>query len=284
MFEYKTLEGVGIEVIHKAFIEAFSDYQVRIDMPIWKLQQTLKRRGFMPDKSMGAFRDGELAGFILNGCRSWNNKPTVYDAGTGVIPEYRKQGLTTNLFGKVLELLRNDGVEQYLLEVIQQNIAAYELYSKKGFNITRELNCYKLDKSSFQGKNTTRIEHVDGFDSREWDYLKGFWDFKPSWQNSIDSVCATPENFIYSVARQDNEIIGYGIIDKMTGDIPQLAVDRNYRNNGIAASLLLDLLENTESDRISVLNVEDTSENSNAFLSQTGFEHYVDQYEMVMEL
>lgn len=284
MFEYRTLEGVGIEVIHKAFIEAFSDYQVKIDMPLWKLRQTLNRRGFMPEKSMGAFKDGELAGFILNGCRNWNNKPTVYDAGTGVIPEYRKQGLTTNLFGKVLELLRNEGVEQYLLEVIQQNTAAFELYRKKGFNITRELNCYKLDKNLFQAKKTTSIEHVEGFDKAEWDYLKGFWDFEPSWQNSIDSVCAIPEDFAYSVARLDNVIIGYGIIDKVTGDIPQLAVDRNYRHRGIAASLVADLIENTEADRIAVLNVERNSESCNVFLSDAGFLHYVDQYEMVMEL
>ena len=284
MFIYKSLEGVSIEVLHKAFVEAFSDYQVKIDLPLWKLQQMLQRRGYLPEKSMGAFKDEVLVGFILNGYRKWNGRPTVYDAGTGVIPEYRKQGLTTNIFQKVLELLKDDGVEQYLLEVIQQNTAAYELYRKKGFEITRTFSCYKLDKSNFKLQNTFSIEHVDGFTAAEWTHLREFWDFNPSWQNSIESVCALSGEFCYSIVRFDNKIVGYGIIEKKTGDIPQIAVDRNYRRKGIAKNILSDIISNTEASKVAVINVDDSSKVSKDFLSALGFLHYVDQYEMIMDL
>ncbi|MHB1392499.1 MAG: GNAT family N-acetyltransferase [Clostridia bacterium] len=105
MFSYKTLENVDIDIIHQAFVSAFSDYQIKVDLPLWKLQNMLQRRGYIPEKSMGVFKDEALVGFILNGNREWKVKPTVYDTGTGVVPEYRKQGLTTNMFRNVMELL-----------------------------------------------------------------------------------------------------------------------------------------------------------------------------------
>ena len=56
-------------------------------------------------------------GFVLNGFRDWNGKATVYDLGTGVIGEYRKQGITSNIMSCLKALLKEEGVEQYLLEV-----------------------------------------------------------------------------------------------------------------------------------------------------------------------
>lgn len=284
MFVYKSLKNVGVEVLHKAFVEAFSDYQVKIDLPLWKFKQMLKRRGYVPEKSMGVFKDEALVGFILNGYREWNGKPTVYDVGTGVIPDYRKQGLTTNIFQKVSEMLRNEGVEQYLLEVMQQNTAAYELYRKKGFEITRSFSCYKKEKSDSKPQNAFKVENVDGFTAVLWDRLKEFWDFNPSWQNSIESVCALSGEFSYSVVYLDDEIVGYGIIEKKTGDIPQIAVDRRYRRKGIAGSIMSELVNNTDASRVSVLNVDEDSKAVKAFLSAYGFEQYVDQYEMIMDM
>jgi ribosomal protein S18 acetylase RimI-like enzyme len=284
MFNYETLENIDMEIIHHAFINAFSDYQIKVDLPLWKLLQMLQRRGYIPEKSMGAFDDEALVGFILNGLREWNGKLTAYDTGTGVVPEYRKQGLTTNMFHNVLEQLKHEGVEQYLLEVIQQNTSAYELYKKQGFETTRTFSCYKLDKSKLQPYNTFAVEHVEGFTAADWEQLKDFWDVQPSWQNSIKSINALSDEFIYSVVRSGNKIVGYGIVEKRAGDIPQIAVDRNFRRKGIAGSIMADLISNTESSKVAVINVDDHSKVMKDFLSALGFEHYVAQYEMVLEI
>jgi len=45
------LKNVEMETLHIAFVEAFSDYQVKIDLPFWKFHQMLKRRGFDPELS-----------------------------------------------------------------------------------------------------------------------------------------------------------------------------------------------------------------------------------------
>lgn len=281
MFSYKTLDETNIEILHKAFTDAFSDYQVNLDLPLWKFRQMLQRRGYVSELSIGAFKNEMLIGFVLNGFRNWNGKPTVYDLGTGVIVEYRRQGITSNMLLNIKEVLKHKQVEQYLLEVIKSNISAVQLYKKQVFEIQRELKCFQLDKSKYNPVTTYKVEHVNTID---WENLKEFWDFEPSWQNSIDSINAVPEEFLYSIVRFDNNIVGYGIIDKRTGDIPQIAVNRHSRCKGIAKSIITDLIENTESHKISVLNVDKESKSTKDFLLRLGFEHSVDQYEMLLKI
>lgn len=281
MFSYKTLDETNIEMLHKAFADAFSDYQVNLDLPLWKFKQMLQRRGYVSKLSIGAFKNKMLIGFVLNGFRNWNGKPTVYDLGTGVIVEYRRQGVTSNMLLNIKEVLKQKQVEQYLLEVIKSNTSAVQLYKKQGFEIQRELRCFQLDKSKYNPVTTCEVEHVNRID---WENLKEFWDFKPSWQNSIDSINAVSQEFLYSIVRFDNNVVGYGIIDKRTGDIPQIAVNRHYRYKGIAKSIITDLIGNTESHKISVLNVDKESKSIKDFLLKLGFEYSVDQYEMLLKI
>lgn len=284
MFNYKTLENTKIEILHEAFLSAFSDYQVKMDLPFWKFQQMLQRRGYVSEISIGAFKNQVLVGFVLNGFRNWNGKLTVYDTGTGVIGEYRKQGITSNMLLNIREVLKEKEAEQYLLEVIQTNTSAVQLYKKQGFQIIRNLACFQLDKNKYNPMTTCKVEHVGKIDPTNWKRLKEIWDFKPSWQNSIDSINAAPDTFIYSIVRFDDMVVGYGIIDKKTGDIPQIAVNKNYRRKGIARSIVTDLLKNTESYKVGVLNVDDQSKSTKDFLLVLGFEYVVGQYEMVLKL
>lgn len=223
MFSYKTLDKTSIEILHKAFVNAFSDYQVKIDLPIWKFKQMLQRRGYIAEMSIGAFLNEKLVGFVLNGYRIWNGKLTVYDIGTGVVSNYRRQGVTNNILSNIKNIIKEEQVKQYLLEVIKSNESAVNLYKKQNFEIQRELECFQLDKSQYNSIINYKVEHVNKIDLNQ---LIQFWDFNPSWQNSIDSINAISEAFLYSIVRFDNTIVGYGIIDKKTGDIPQIAVDK----------------------------------------------------------
>lgn len=282
MYSYKMLDKISMETLHEAFVDAFSDYQVKMDLPFWKFQQMLQRRGYHPEISMGAFKDERMVGFVINGLRSWNGKTTAYDLGTGVVKDCRRQGITSELLLNIQKLLKEKNVEQYLLEVIQSNESAVQLYSKQNFKIQREFSCFQLQKDQFIPQTTCTVECVERIDVEQF---KEFWDVEPSWQNSIDSIYAVPEAFIYVVARQDHSIVGYGIIDQKTGDIPQLAVNQNYRGKGIASSILTEMVQRTESPRISVLNVESHLKPMQDFLLvKSGFAYHVGQYEMLLKL
>lgn len=282
MYSYKMLDKISTETLHQAFVDAFSDYQVKMDLPFWKFQQMLQRRGYHPKISMGAFKDGRMVGFVINGLRSWNGKATAYDLGTGVVQECRRQGVTSHLLLNIQKLLKEKNIAQYLLEVIQSNESAVQLYSKQKFKIQREFACFQLEKDKFIPKTTCTVECVERIDLQQF---KEFWDVEPSWQNSIDSIYAVPEAFSYVVARQDHKIVGYGIIDQKTGDIPQLAVNPNYRGKGIASNILTEMVKRTESPIISVLNVESHLKPMVDFLLvKSGFTYHVGQYEMLLEL
>lgn len=114
--------------------------------------------------------------------------------------------------------------------------------------------------------------------------LVKFWDFKPSWQNSIESINAVSDTFIYSIVSINDIIVGYGIIDKKTGAIPQIAVDKNYRGRGIGTSIFADLLIRTESDNISIVNVDSQCTPMKDLLLNLGFKQILKQYEMVFKL
>ncbi len=120
--------------------------------------------------------------------------------------------------------------------------------------------------------------------SKDWRELKEFWDFQPSWQNSIDSINAVSDAFIYSIVRLNDSIVGYGVIDKKTGDIPQIAVNKNYRYKGIASSIITDLIKNTDSYNINVINVDGESKSMMNLLLKLGFKYGVSQYEMILKL
>lgn len=284
MYSYKTLEDISIETLHEAFLEGFSDYQVKIDLPLNKFKSMMQRRGYTPDLSMGAFFNDKLVGFILNGYRSWNGKSTVYDTGTAVLPQYRKQGITSSIFRNIKDLLKEKRAEQYLLEVIISNTAAVNLYKKLGFKIIRTFDCFQLDKVNFEPAKQWEVRNVDKINAEDWKETINFWDAEPSWQNSIDSINASAETFYYSIVYAEGKTAGYGIIDRKTGDIPQIAVDKAYRGKGIGTSIVTDLIENTEAQRISILNIDTRFESIKDFLYKAGFEYSIGQYEMLLKL
>ncbi|MPN24135.1 hypothetical protein SDC9_171529 [bioreactor metagenome] len=50
-----TLDGVGLDRIHRSFIEAFSDYQVDIDLPLEGLRSMIVRNDIALGRSVGCW-------------------------------------------------------------------------------------------------------------------------------------------------------------------------------------------------------------------------------------
>ena len=285
-FEFRTLDGVPMEDMHATFLEAFSDYLVKMDVPLWKFETMARRRGMVPAMSVGAFVGDRLVGFILNGVRQWGGRLTAYDTGTGVVPDFRKMGATTRMFAETLAILRDEGVEQYLLEVIKENDPAGGLYRKQGFEAARGLSCYvapleALDTAPAPEDVTVTPMPVDALG---WERLRTFWDFEPSWQNSVDSVMAVPETLSAVTAVAGGQVVGYGIVEPKTGDLPQLAVDPEWRGKGVGGAIMGALAGLVEAENLVALNLDEASEAANAFVGAVGFAPYTAQYEMVLQL
>ncbi len=281
---YRCLGPEDCEAMYDAFIEAFSDYQVKIQMTKEQFNKMNIRRGLNYELSVGAFDDSnEMVGLLLTGLDVWEGKLTAYDMGTGVIPKYRRRGIGDNMFEFLLPKLQKAGVKQYLLEVITSNEKAYSLYEKKRFKETRKLECFKVSSTKLRTKNIAKKDvAIEEVEAPDWILFEAFWDFKPSWQNSTNSMKRCPKRRTILGAFQEDELRGYAIFYPESGDIPQIAVDKSFRRKKIGTLLMNELAKRAEN--LSVLNVDDFSKETLLFLRNVGFENFISQYEMMLEL
>src|SRR5882724_8964151 len=118
---YRFLSDADFIPLYHAFLKAFSDYQVNMNVSEHRFRDRLVRDGVTLNRSVGAFAEKEMIGFSLNGCGRWQGRLTAYDAGTGILPTYRGRGLGQDLFGYMMPELKKAGVEQCLLEVLSTN-------------------------------------------------------------------------------------------------------------------------------------------------------------------
>lgn len=286
MAEIKTLEGISMQQIHTAFTEAFSDYAEPWNKTLQEMVYIIERRGYDPEISFGAFDNGILAGFTLNGIGHWNGKPTAYDTGTGTIPSHRRQGLAARIFNESIPVLKQRGISQYLLEVIKTNTKAFDLYNKLGFEVVREFDYYVTAKDEISIRND---KIVDGYTAKEiadpeWEQLRTFWEFGPSWQNSIASILRKRTHFTILGIYDAHTLAGYGIIEKDTGDIPQLAIALPYRREGLGTTLLHALLHHNTSPVIRIINSDAAYTPFKAFMNSVGLQAGYGQYEMMRNL
>lgn len=286
MYLFKTLENTDKKIIYKSFMEAFSDYSVNLFLPYEDFEKMLVGKGFNPDISIGLFYEENLIGFILNGKREWLGKNTAYDMGTTLLPAYRNCDFSKKMVVKMIGILKEKGIEQYLLEVIQNNTRAFELYKSQGFQISRDFSVFQLkDNLDISCKSSQyTVETISNIDDNLWEEFKNFWEILPSWQNSIDSVKAINEVFAYVVAKDKGKIIGYGIIEKKSGKIPQLAVKQNYRSQNVGRNILCELIKNTDSKLIKFINIDRKYKNMVRFLENLGFTISSLQYEMILDI
>ena len=286
MITIKQLNTVGSQEIHAAFTQAFADYVQPFDLNQKQLLHMLERRGFKPELSFGAFAGNQLVGFTLNGVGNWNGLPTAYDTGSGMIKNYRKQGIITRMFRESLPVLRAFHLTQYLLEVIRTNTAAYQLYKKAGFEVKREFDYFsgsRLEVTVNQEKlkNHYRVQEIENPD---WNLLKTFWDFEPSWQNSIEAIQRKCSAFVFLGAFEKNSLVGYGIIEKTTGDLPQIAIAPKHRQKGAGTKLIHHLLTIVLPDKVKIINTEASNRPFKQFATSLNLEAGPGQYEMLLKL
>jgi ribosomal protein S18 acetylase RimI-like enzyme len=283
--EYRFLRKEDFSVLYPTYLKAFLDYVVNMQFTEEQLMELLVRRGIRYDISVGVFDNEKLIGFNLNGLDSWNGRLTVYDTSTGIIPEYRGKGITYELFNFSFPKLKELNVEQYLLEVLDSNEKAFKAYSKIGFKEIRGFDCFifKSDSINENRKNQTNI-HYKIETEPDWELYRTFWDWHPSWQNSINSIKRSKDRKVIITALDNGNCIGYGIIYS-TGDIPQIAVDENYRRRGIGTNIILELIKHMDQGKTArTINIDRSAKGTIALLNSSGFEYFISQKEMLLEI
>jgi ribosomal protein S18 acetylase RimI-like enzyme len=289
--ELDFLTDVSDARIVSAFNMAFSDYALKMDerSEAW-LHNRMVKNNVDYDCSVGAFVDNDLVGFSLTGIDDWQGVYSAYDAATGIIEDYRGQGLAARMFDFALPRLRDMKVKQFLLEVLQENEPAIKAYSRVGFNITREFDCFiwnpgetPMPGGVVSGNTVFEIRDID---KTQVCQLADHLDFHPSWEVSLSAVSRIPGDVLAYGAFMDGQLVGTLVYFPLMEWLVNLAVHREVRRCSVGTRLLQHLAARLprETGTVKLINVEKGAGGMKPFLESIGFAYEISQYEMAMKL
>ncbi|REC43401.1 GNAT family N-acetyltransferase [Chryseobacterium pennipullorum] len=276
--EFKTLKDITTEELLAVFNLSFSDYVVPFHLTKEQLVLKISSEKLDLDISVGAFDAGKLAGFILQAEKNENGQKIIYNGGTGVVPGSRGKGLVRKMYDFSIPQLKERNAEVLLLEVIEGNLPAIRAYENLGFAVSRRLLCFRGTINTAKGNTEVSIQELQEF---QWEKFRSFWDIEPSWQGSVFVLDDRPHDCIVLGAFEGEKLIGYIIYNPLTKRICQIAVDQQYRKQGIGTRLFEAIGEKSSGQPVAFNNVDDSSEEISSFLAnRTGLTHWLSQYEM----
>ncbi|MDV7695798.1 GNAT family N-acetyltransferase [Chryseobacterium soli] len=279
--EIRNLKGTSVEELVAVFNRSFSDYIVPFRLTVEQLKSKITAEDIKPELSLGVFESGKIVGFMLHGLRNNMAVPTVYNAGTGVIPEYRGKGLVGAMYEELLPHLQELHIKKMILEVIQENKPAVRAYEKIGYTVSRKLDCFSGKLNILKSSKEVTVQSVSEF---QWDTFMSFWDILPSWQNTVHTIENCNNLCSTVVAHMDNVPVGYVIFNSESGKIHQFAVSADYRRMGIGSSLFEWINTARKGQEVYVYNIDHDSASSLGFLRKMGLSEKVVQFEMSKEI
>ena len=276
MIEIRPLADVPIEAITDAFNAAFSDYELPFTATPAYLRERFAASGVRYDLSYGAFDGSRLIGFMINSADDYGGFKSAFDAATGIIPDYRGQGLVYQIANAAMAELAKNGIQKYTLEVLQTNERAIYIYEKLGLKITRNFFCYTgMPKLRADAKHGVMVVPVADFTKE----LNGFpRDWLPSWENSDASILRNAANVEAAYIAEDGIVAAYIVFHRTRGLIHQLWVRPEYRRRGFATALVKYIWERF--GKVTVNNIDQDDETAAAFWSASGLRLYARQFMM----
>ena len=275
----KPLTNLSPVVIAATFNKAFEGYFVPVKLTPYILNRKIQQENLSLKYSIGAFKEDKLVGFMLHGLKGDGKEKEAYNGGTGVLPAFRNKGLVGQMYEAQIGLLRQEGVEKLWLEVIVENEPAIRAYRRTGFNISREVICYKGHPNEVVDglKKNYRFEYPS---TLPWDQLPKYWNYQPTWQHQLFAIKNIQSHTNNICIYSDEELVAYASFLPDSGRIMQFAVHPKHRNQGLGKQLFTEL-GRKKNPPLSILNVESTDHTSLNFLQSIGFEEYIRQYEML---
>ncbi|MEK5397202.1 GNAT family N-acetyltransferase [Paenibacillus sp. FSL K6-2859] len=279
----KNVEDIELQEFTTCFNEAFSDYVIPFQVSAQHLADKFAGAGVNYQMSFGAFDQDKQVAFVMHGIGERNGERTAFNTGTGVVPLYRGKRLVAQIYRHAFPILKEANIQKCLLEVIQTNVKAIKAYSALGFQIHRELVCFKgrinVNLPADHRRTFISMVRLEEFD---WTSVHAYWNFEPSWEQSAEAILRNPHLYDVVTIMEDNKICGYAVIKSANGAVLQFGVLREKRNQGLGRSLFHWIGERHA--LITVNNVDKRDINSIRFLKEVGLDVFIEQYEMKKDL
>ena len=250
--------GLDLDALHRALLDAFSDYLLPLQPDADSFRATLRARGFDPEASQIALDQGDIAAFWNVATR--NDNRYLISSGTRI--SHRRQGLAARLGQAAIAAAT--GAQTFWLEVIEGNTSARRLYETLGFEVTRKLDCYRLDHPSprLSPCHLADVPTVATTINRH-----ATW--PPTWQNTTETIVTLP--LTAYLHDQGGIILGTG------GLVHQLAASTPAALSELLAAA-------ATQGPLTLVNLDATDTALKAVLEDLGVHRFVTQAEMRLSL
>lgn len=274
--EFKTLKDIEHTEIMACINEAFSDYAIPIHLTENTLKKFFESSDISTTLSYCALVQNKVIGFILNSANYYRGEKVVFDAGTGIIPEFRGKGVFTALYAHTENELKKNNIKKYYLEVLQQNEQAISLYKKTGFSIVRPLSVFEISK--IENKNPENNIQILPLQKFNFEQTKTCTLVTPSFENSSDIIYKADTFFNVAFIECKKEVLAFCIYNKVNGNIMQLG----YKNVSALEKIITYIASHYQT--IIAKNIDTTFHEIVDLLLSIGFKEIAKQYEMVKKL
>ncbi|WP_428229567.1 GNAT family N-acetyltransferase [Flavobacterium sp.] len=275
--EIKNLKNINLEEIVSIINLSFSDYIVPLQLNLEQLKSKIDAENITPELSKVVFDGDKIVGVMLHGLRKSDKELIVYNAATGVAPDYRGKGLVNQMYNALLPQLKELEVQKMVLEVIEGNHSAIRAYEKMGYSMDRKLDCFKGKLTISKNNTEVLLKEINVF---HWTEFTSFWDNVPSWQNAIQTLENSKDRCHIVGAYCNNLLVGYAIFNPTSRKVHQFAVAADYRRNGIGMLLFSYINEIVEQQEVYVYNVDSSAVSALHFLNKLGLSKPTSQFEM----
>ena len=272
MYEIRTIENITFEEIAETWNSAFSDYVVDTIVTADDVKAYFKTAGVDRSMSFGAFNNGRLIGMLINSIDEFRGELVAYDAMTGIVPEHRNKGVFSLLFEHTRNILKQNGLTRYYLEVITENKNAYAIYAKKGGKICRELS---VIEGRIDGESDFEVRAIPLSNFPKENVSK----YEPSFGNRIVALHRNIDS--YQIAYIEDQDRNVSVIFSENGGVSQLRFG-GAQDSDLLRCILTCLSRNFETLRISNIPITETELIDE--LLKMGFYNLVNQYELLIEL
>lgn len=274
--EFTNAEGVSNTALLDVLNDAFSDYLIPLHHTEKSLAQMFRQRSFCPVSTIIAKEGERPVSFWFIGRRGdW-----AFLVASGTRPDWRRQGLNDRIARRVFSHLKGQGVSTLSLEVFRENDAAVALYQKLGFVTTRKLDLYEISS------DTTAPSA--GIDVVTWpDVLTTFRrhrDWEPSWLYEDTSLDAIQEDLDGYCVRSEGHITGALAMIRSSNTVAQIAVQPEFRRQGIGSRLMQRALSKAPGKVMKVINIDASDDGFRKFLAPCDAREVKGQYEMAVSI
>lgn len=268
------LNDTPFEDIVRCFLSAFENYYVPMpsDPEYYRQRWAAARVDYA--LSFGMFDNGILVGFIIHAIDERQGQLTAYNTGTGVIPQYRGQKITSKIYQHAIPHLVKKGITRCTLEVVTKNDKAINAYHSAGFTVIKNYLCYEgtinITSTAHQYVREIALTDVD------WSTLPNQNHY--SWDFQKETIINSDYRF-YEVYHND-VLESFFILNSEKRMVAQLDV---FTLDPHAWNRLLSAIKGYASS-IRVINIEERLQSKIQALIAAGFDNTINQFEMAMDI